>query len=938
MTNIGNTDDYFVFISYSSKDEELAKWLQFELEHYHLPATLGNNPRIRKNLRKVFRDRTELSAGALGEQIEQALANSTHLVVVCSPNSAKSHWVDLEVKNFIRLHDLKFDGTDKNKILPFIIEGESPNDYFTPTIIKLRKNSVDLLGGDINKDGKDGAFVKIVSGLLNQKFDALWQRYAREKAEEERRERERKDNLLRLQSLYLAERSMAFVKKGSPYRGCAYALEALPSSISEPGRPIVSEAKEALYKSVYFKKAVLGKQDERISKVIFNDDKRYLISSSWDASIKMWEIETGRLVREFKKVHEQEINCIACMRKNNKEFLISASFDSVIVIWDLNTGELLKRIKTRHPKLNSIATYRNSLIVSYGDGAIAIYDLSDINGRMKPYYLKDSHKESVLSVACDGKFIVSGSIDKTVRVWDFRSRILLKILNEDHSCHDHWITSVSVDNDLIVSTSMDKTIQQWETKTWKPKKPIKDSGDYLGGIQAITVYSDFLISGSDENLVKIWSLDGKNLLTLAAGSSPVLSVAYNGKYLVAGDATGAIHCYMIRKAKVLYDEEGLGVSVDVLYTGLPTGIIHEWEKSFTSVKPIISFDEGGLIDNDTGKSGTSSSDSLSVLELVRIIRVTQDRLTNKSLRFIVCANGLVLSAEGDRVIRVRDVSTGNIYYEGLFDEEREVYIRLHNKLVKLEKVASSSSGFEVVKIVLKAFNPKNKQWIEMKRFSEFSDYTFDFARIEENCVLCKTLGFRQENYLIDLYNWNCINIPIIADTIRCFSLHNDTFFYSRGNTNSLYFYNITTQKKKMFMRTNGKVTGIKCYKEALVVCSNNNSIYVIDYTTKQVIRMINTSCEWEDVHLNGNNLLVKSWEDVSVYDVVSGELIYSIALDYGDVCSADENNIVVGRSEGKLFVFEWPVSFQELVRIKKAQFKDYGLSDDERKQYYIDAV
>ena len=47
---------YFVFISYSSLDNEWAIWLRDELEHHHLPASFNGRTDVRNNLRKVFRD------------------------------------------------------------------------------------------------------------------------------------------------------------------------------------------------------------------------------------------------------------------------------------------------------------------------------------------------------------------------------------------------------------------------------------------------------------------------------------------------------------------------------------------------------------------------------------------------------------------------------------------------------------------------------------------------------------------------------------------------------------------------------------------------------------------------------------------------------------------------------------------------------------------
>ena len=60
-----NKNEYYVFISYSSQDNEWAIWLRHELEHYHLPASFNGRTDVRDNLRKVFRDRDELGAGSV---------------------------------------------------------------------------------------------------------------------------------------------------------------------------------------------------------------------------------------------------------------------------------------------------------------------------------------------------------------------------------------------------------------------------------------------------------------------------------------------------------------------------------------------------------------------------------------------------------------------------------------------------------------------------------------------------------------------------------------------------------------------------------------------------------------------------------------------------------------------------------------------------------
>ena len=108
--------EYFVFISYSSLDNEWAIWLRHELEHYHLPASFNGRTDVRDNLRKVFRDRDELSAGPEWDaQVQKALDNTNNLIVICSPHFAKSEAVNKEVETFIALGK-------EDHISPFIVE------------------------------------------------------------------------------------------------------------------------------------------------------------------------------------------------------------------------------------------------------------------------------------------------------------------------------------------------------------------------------------------------------------------------------------------------------------------------------------------------------------------------------------------------------------------------------------------------------------------------------------------------------------------------------------------------------------------------------------------------------------------------------------------------------------------------------------------------
>ena len=100
---------YWAFLSYSHADRRMAEKLHRALESYRLPRRLvgraGPQGPVPARLYPVFRDRDELDArGEIGSVVEAALAASRALVVLCSPASARSRWVEAEIEAFRRLH------------------------------------------------------------------------------------------------------------------------------------------------------------------------------------------------------------------------------------------------------------------------------------------------------------------------------------------------------------------------------------------------------------------------------------------------------------------------------------------------------------------------------------------------------------------------------------------------------------------------------------------------------------------------------------------------------------------------------------------------------------------------------------------------------------------------------------------------------------------
>ena len=174
---------YFAFISYNSKDTAWGKKLQKKLEHYRMPATLCSEHGWKRTpISPIFFAPTDIQPGGLSNELQERLRASQHLIVICSPNSAKSEWVGREIEFF---HNLG----RTNNIHFFIVEG-SPHsgnpetECFNPVIDKL--GLPEILGANIHEKiyrwpwlNKERAYVQLISKLLGVEFDSIWQRHKR---------------------------------------------------------------------------------------------------------------------------------------------------------------------------------------------------------------------------------------------------------------------------------------------------------------------------------------------------------------------------------------------------------------------------------------------------------------------------------------------------------------------------------------------------------------------------------------------------------------------------------------------------------------------------------------------------------------------------------------------------------------------------------------
>ena len=171
----------------------------------------------------------------------------------------------------------------------------------------------------------------------------------------------------------------------------------------------------------------IGKHDYSVSSVVFSPlGGKHVASGSWDKTIRIWDVDGREL--EVSPLTERDSFVRTLAYSPDGTRLASGSADKTVRIWNPETGQLLSTFYDHHDWVNSVAYSSDGLCIVSGsdDKTILFYNAQDdqtvgeLITRSRDWVKAfTGHGGSVSSVCFspDGKRILSGSFDKTARVW-----------------------------------------------------------------------------------------------------------------------------------------------------------------------------------------------------------------------------------------------------------------------------------------------------------------------------------------------------------------------------------------------------------------------------------------------------------------------------------------------------------------------------------------
>lgn len=322
----------------------------------------------------------------------------------------------------------------------------------------------------------------------------------------------------------------------------------------------------------------LGKHSLRVGSVAFFPSGRFVLSCSYDAWVKVWDLASNRCWRTFGMEY---VHSVALATYGDGYLALSATDSWGLKAWTLPNFELAerdwgnrgwqlaslwsyerwakgqeastawRRASSEHLKagrfvlaLNALQQARQEPPWAYAPANMeawcSLYAISRkkrLRGASLTHTLKGHTKfVTSLALAADGNLLLSGSEDKTLRVWELASGRCLRTL-EGHTDVVYSV-ALSPDGRLALSGSWDKTIKVWDLASGRCLHTLEGHKRPVNSV-ALSADGRWALSGARGCRLKLWDLQsGQCVRTIRAHRSFVKSVAFSadGRWALSGSS------------------------------------------------------------------------------------------------------------------------------------------------------------------------------------------------------------------------------------------------------------------------------------------------------------------------------------------------------------------------------------------------------------------
>jgi WD40 repeat protein len=229
-----------------------------------------------------------------------------------------------------------------------------------------------------------------------------------------------------------------------------------------------------------------------------------LLAGGKGGSIIRWKIDNGEVIKTFAHTHAG--NLLSMQVLNDKVF--TGSSIGGVIRWNLSDYSpfILQR---RLNSLRTIAVWKNFLISGSDDSRIRVYDST--SGDTLPVFTAVKHRSFVAFVHVYEDFLFSGGSDSLIIQWNLLNMTMLKIfygknirITINREGHVQPVSGLDSDSTFLYSGGYDMVVRKWNISSGSQ---IAVSSRHNAFITTICVTNEFVLSGSEDGIIKVWNKD-----------------------------------------------------------------------------------------------------------------------------------------------------------------------------------------------------------------------------------------------------------------------------------------------------------------------------------------------------------------------------------------------------------------------------------------------
>jgi WD40 repeat protein len=298
--------------------------------------------------------------------------------------------------------------------------------------------------------------------------------------------------------------------------------------------------------------------------VAISPDERLAVSASEDKTLKIWDLETGRVVCTLIG-HSASVSGVAL--SPDGRFAVSGCSDHTLKVWDLEACREIRTLVGHSGSVWDVAVTADGrrAVSASDDGTLKVWDLE--TGQEVLTLLGHSHRVNSVAASPDGRRAISASQDGTLKVWDLESGRETRTL-VGHSGSVHGV-AITPDGRRAVSSFGNHTMKVWDLETGQEVRTLVGHSRFAADL-AISADGRRIVSASYDKTLKVWDLDtGREMRTLVGHSSWVSDVAISrdGHWAVSASCDNTLKVWSLEKdqevhARTAHSETVTGVAVD----------------------------------------------------------------------------------------------------------------------------------------------------------------------------------------------------------------------------------------------------------------------------------------------------------------------------------------------------------------------------------------